>query len=350
MNHDQINRVLVEFEATMTAIKGIEKKVSKVNGYLRIMKGQREELEQKAKQATGILDNLSKELGFVADEVLDYFTRTLDVFAGLVEQVEMSVVDLGLQDAPRQMQREFGPLLCPALVLVMILTVSNCYFGFLLADDPVLEVRFTAFHKGNSGHADAQGINILKIFAIAHVSLLAAAALYLCFEGGRALTKKKRRSALFGQDNDVEDTSSDGTGSSSAFSTISSRGSSCAASLSQASPATARRRNPGMAMPSRGGSSAPSQRVPSSEARQVPAGLRRTGRIAPVSGMLRRLQNFSSHVIDKKSQVQRQHVEAAAYSQRHVHEEEPPEVDPSEAAPPSCEATLAAEEVDVSYL
>mmetsp|Transcript_11538 Transcript_11538/g.25595 ORF Transcript_11538/g.25595 Transcript_11538/m.25595 type:complete len:433 (-) Transcript_11538:77-1375(-) len=195
MNRGQVDEVLTQFEATTVAIRGIETKVDRMRTYVATVQEQRELLIHQAEQGTSILERMTRSLDSKSDEALDFITGTLDNFAGLVEQLELCLYDLGLQDAPRQMQKEFGPLLMPAVVLVVIVTVSNCIFGFLLSTDPDLAKTFTIDNMGQTPSTEAgeefsaaeDSLSILNIFAIVHVSVIGVAIVYLAIEGFRKL-------------------------------------------------------------------------------------------------------------------------------------------------------------------
>lgn len=195
MNHAQVDQVLRQFEATTTAIRGIETKVGRVKGYIQGMQEQRVQLTRSAEAAKSLLDSVSTSLNERSDEVLDYFQQTLEAFAGPVEQLELTLFNLGLQDAPRQLQRELGPLLMPAVVLVVILTVSNTVFGFMLAADDKIARTFSV--EGVAGdkasEASASGVNVLNLFAIVHVASLGAAVAYILSERIRVAFNRRRQ-------------------------------------------------------------------------------------------------------------------------------------------------------------
>lgn len=200
LDQRQVEQVLSQFEATTQAVRGIEMKVEKVNAYVASVQSQREELTRHAETCTVVLDGLSDTLTLRSSEVLRFCTETLDTIAGLVERLERSLYDMRLQDAPRQFQREFGPLLVPAVVLVVIVTVSNCIFGFLLASDRKLTDAFTMdiFHdtseQDNASSKDQ--VNILNLFAVLHAVLIGSAALFIIVEVYRKLMSGQQRSWL----------------------------------------------------------------------------------------------------------------------------------------------------------
>lgn len=131
----------------------------------------------------------------------DYFTSSFEHFAGLVEALETSLYNLKLEDAPRQIQREFGPLLVPSVVLVCIITASNCYFGFLLASDESLADALSArlAHPGGNTtdavHSEMSEMNILFLFAVAHVVLIGLAIVYIVIDLFRRWCRRRRRSS-----------------------------------------------------------------------------------------------------------------------------------------------------------
>lgn len=185
MNKVQVDTVLTKFEATTDAIKGIESKVMRVNEHVIRAQAQRAEIEKQAEAATSLMDGLTESVNSKSEIAVDYFLRTLDTFADLIESFEVSISDLGLLNAPREVQRELGPLLMPAIVLVITVTISNCVFGFLLAADVELAGTFTLSHEGPEGTTEGEPTNILNLFAIFHVVLIGIAVAYLTFEAAK---------------------------------------------------------------------------------------------------------------------------------------------------------------------
>jgi len=204
MNRDQLNQVLTQFEATTEAIQGIEKKVERVNGYINAMHVQREVMTLQADYATGLVDKISDSLNERSDEILDYFQRTLETFADPVEQIEMSVLNMGLQTVPAKLHKEFGPMLVPAVFLVLILTVSNSVFGFLLAGDRRLATVLSlnaVYGQGDASETATAGrtVNILSIFAIFHVVMVGIAAAYVVIESCRKGFRRRRQRKMKGE-------------------------------------------------------------------------------------------------------------------------------------------------------
>lgn len=182
VDKEQVNMVLHEFEETLQAIKGIEQKCSQVYTYVQAMQEQRLASEAKLQAAAEFVDNFSGQIEEQSDEVLEYCINALETFAGVAEQLESTVSRIRLQDFPRQLQREIAPMLVPAFVLVLIVTVSNCYFGFLLADDAVLSEGLFVAIAGPGRLEQVRAFNILRVFAIFHVSLISAAIFYVLLE------------------------------------------------------------------------------------------------------------------------------------------------------------------------
>lgn len=200
VNRGQVNEVLAQVEATSTAIRGIEANAEQIHKCSTAMKAQREELTMAAEHAVRILDKLNERFNSKSDEVCDLFDGTFRTLATLVEEIETSMYELGLQDVLHDLTREFGPLLVPAVVLLIIITVSNCIFGFLLAGDPRLAGAFSigGFVEeavvDSGGQEDAavgtqassgKGLSILGLFATFHVVLIGMSILYLIIEGVR---------------------------------------------------------------------------------------------------------------------------------------------------------------------
>ncbi|CAE7563673.1 unnamed protein product [Symbiodinium sp. CCMP2456] len=197
MDREQVDEVLTQFEATTASIKGIESKMSKVNHYMEAVQAQRRNLSAHAEVTSNLIDGLGASIADQSEAIFDYFTSSFDYFAGLVETLETSLFNLKLQDAPRQMQQEFGPLLMPAVVLMVIITGSNCYFGFLLASDDQLSAELIAGvgqSTGNSTDSAALSeMNILNLFAIGHVVLIGLAVVYIVVDLLRRRFQRQRR-------------------------------------------------------------------------------------------------------------------------------------------------------------
>lgn len=186
--------VLTEFESTTSSIKCIETKIDRVEGYIKVAEEQRDHFAWQADEATALIDDMTDNVNEKSGDALEYMTGTLDRFAYLMEVLETTVSDLQLMSAPRAVQKEMRPLLVPAVVLVFIVTVSNCIFGFLLANDTNLadSLSLEAI-LGEEPKEDS--INVLNIFAIFHVILLGLALFHISFEISRHVCKKKRRQA-----------------------------------------------------------------------------------------------------------------------------------------------------------
>lgn len=196
MDKEQAEKVLSEFESTTAAIKGIETKIDRVQNYVRVAEDNRRNLAAQTDEATGLLDGMTTSMNVKSEEALEYLTGTIDTFADLMEILESTVVDLQLANAPKELQKELGPLLVPAVVLVLIITVSNCAFGFLLAGDPDLSEALSPESVFLSETDDKrQGLNVLSIFAIFHVCLLGACAFVLAMQFLRSQCKKHRKRA-----------------------------------------------------------------------------------------------------------------------------------------------------------
>jgi len=219
MNKDQVDSVLTQFEATTRSIKGIEEKMARVSGYMQVVQDQRQSLSSHADATTNIIDSLGDSITGQSEATFDYFMATFDHFAGLMETLEKTVYELKIQDAPRQIQTEFGPLLVPAVVLVVIVTASNCYFGFLLANDEELADAFAVQMDGNTGElvkaagvdADEQQsqMDILTLFAIGHVVLIGVVVVYIVVDVLRRLIKKRWRRVRRPRGSPVEEPAED---------------------------------------------------------------------------------------------------------------------------------------------
>eukprot|EP00913_Durusdinium_trenchii_P010360 g9714.t1 len=182
------------------------------------VQAQRMALGRQAEVTTSLIDGLGESMADQSQVLYDYFTSSFEHFAGLVEALETSLYNLKLeetgptcpkmcrsllaqQDAPRQIQREFGPLLVPSVVLVCIITASNCYFGFLLASDESLADALSArlAHPGGNTtdavHSEMSEMNILFLFAVAHVVLIGLAIVYIVIDLFRRWCRRRRRSS-----------------------------------------------------------------------------------------------------------------------------------------------------------
>lgn len=195
MNKGQVDEVLTRFEGTISAIQGIEEKVTHVRGYLDDVRDQRERLTKHAEVATSLVDNLTQSLNQRSEEVMDLFQSTLLSIAEPVERFEFAIINLGIADAPRQMQRELGPLLVPAVVLVAIITCSNGVFGFILAADEKLlsSMPPLLFWVEDTNEQEGQQVSILNLFAVAHVVLIGLAVVYLVGERCRRFIRLRRK-------------------------------------------------------------------------------------------------------------------------------------------------------------
>lgn len=219
MDREQVDEVLTQFEATTSSITGIEKKMEKVSQYMETVQVQRRALVVHAEVTTSLIDGLGESMADQSKLLYDYFATSFEHFAGLVEVLETSLYNLKLEDAPRQIQREFGPLLMPSVVLVFIITVSNCYFGFLLAGDESLAeaLRNGIFLDGNGSRNELEARqgdrNILFLFATAHVVLIGLAIVYIAIDllrrhlKARLKARRKSRISLAGQFFSAEDDS-----------------------------------------------------------------------------------------------------------------------------------------------
>jgi len=206
-----VEEVLTEFEHTTTAMKNIDTKISRVKDYVKGANDARQQFSRQADEARQLFEHLTISVTTKSDCFLDYFARTLDRFADLFEMLEMTVDDLHVMDAASELQKELSPLLVPAVVLVCIITVSNVIFGFLLASDPVVSesLSFESVYGGKLPGEEA-GVNILSIFAIFHVALLATAVIYVALELCRRQRCCKARSSAFALDADSEVCPSEG--------------------------------------------------------------------------------------------------------------------------------------------
>jgi hypothetical protein len=203
MRKDQIEEVLTEFESTTMAIRGIEAKMSRVEGYVETVEERRSYFAMQTEEATDLIDKMTSSMNESSDTFLSYFTETLDHFADLIELLEETVHDLQLMNAPKELQKELGPLLVPSVVLVLIITASNVIFGFLVANDLDLTEKLSmesVFGKSTS----EDGFNVLYLFAIFHVVLISLALIYLFLELCRRIYLDRKNRKKVKKTEDVE--------------------------------------------------------------------------------------------------------------------------------------------------
>lgn len=179
MNKDQVENVLSNFENTMKAIKGIEQKADRVNEMLCETQSQQDALHGQMDRAQDFVKNVTESLNLRSSQVL-HFRDSLEGIVGVVEKLEDTLYDLGLRDLPGKIQRELGPIFVPVLVLTLIVTISNCAFGFLLATDAELAL------EGGT-------MNMVNMFATIHVVLIGLAVLHLVVEVVLRVLKAHRR-------------------------------------------------------------------------------------------------------------------------------------------------------------
>jgi len=208
MNRSQVDEVLTQFEATTGAICGIEAKADRITSYISAVEEEREIMTRQAETATECIDKITHSLNSKSEAGIIHFTDSLDRFTGLAERLERYLLyDSRFRNVPKDMQRELGPLLVPTVVLLIIVAANNCYFGFLLANDEE-ELQ----KKSDDTAPQGSELNVLKVFAIFHASLVGCAALYLILEGirqsqisWRKLCCRKRNVAAASEDSHMED-------------------------------------------------------------------------------------------------------------------------------------------------
>lgn len=188
MNKDQVESVLSNFEDTMKAIKGIEQKADRVNEMLSETQRQQDALHAQMDRAQNFVKTVTDSLNLRNSQV-GHFRDSLEGIVEVVERLEGTLYDLGLRDLPGKMQREFGPIFVPVLVLTLIVTVSNCAFGFLLATDAELALQ------GGT-------MNMVNVFATIHMVLIGLAVLHLIVEIVLRVvkaTRRRRKAAMQGE-------------------------------------------------------------------------------------------------------------------------------------------------------
>jgi len=187
MNRDQVDEILSQFEATVAEIKGVEEKMKRAKQYMSSVKASRSTLTQTAEVTANALDALGNSIMGQTEAIYDYLLSNFDHFAGLIEETERALFNLRIQDAPKQIRAKFRPFVAPAAILVIIVTVSNCVFGFLLAGDMALVSEDGLFAIELLGYR----VNLLMAFAWTHAALIFLAYSYIL--GDLALRAWRRR-------------------------------------------------------------------------------------------------------------------------------------------------------------
>jgi len=205
MNEKQVDAVLTDFNATTTAVRGIEEKMERCIEYMSEAQTQQEQLAGYAMQVLNMIDVMGKSLQLWSDDVLETVSLLSYQFASLVEALELTFIEMGLVSVAKELQTEMWPLLVPVACLVIIVSGSNCAFGFQLAADPMLLNLGPALIVGNADDstgtsqelddAEVDGMNLLNLFAIFHVVLICVTVLYVIVELARKfrLQAKLRR-------------------------------------------------------------------------------------------------------------------------------------------------------------
>lgn len=206
IDEEQVDMVLSRFEATTESIRGIEKKVERMSVHAVEAQEYHEKMATHLHRASVLVNRFDMSVHDQADSLGSYIDRTWDRLTALVEEFEICVGTLDISAANRQMLRELGPLLVPTVVLVVIITASNCYFGFAMANDPVLAQRFvvtgnrTLTHSVSGPEGDSEeAFNILNIFAIFHITLIGLAIAYILgeiYQQTRRKLKTKKKQEL----------------------------------------------------------------------------------------------------------------------------------------------------------
>mmetsp|Transcript_31935 Transcript_31935/g.58473 ORF Transcript_31935/g.58473 Transcript_31935/m.58473 type:complete len:370 (-) Transcript_31935:191-1300(-) len=195
MNEQQVDAVLTEFNATTTAVRGIEEKMERAIEYMVVAQTQQEQLTGYALQVLNMIDVMGKSLQLWSDDVLETVSLMSWQFASLVEMLELTLMEMGLVSVAKELQTEMWPLLVPVACLVIIVSGSNCAFGFQLAADPQLLNLGPALIVGNADDSagtnqelddtEVDGMNLLNLFAIFHVVLICVTVLYVIVELAR---------------------------------------------------------------------------------------------------------------------------------------------------------------------
>mmetsp|Transcript_34904 Transcript_34904/g.81645 ORF Transcript_34904/g.81645 Transcript_34904/m.81645 type:complete len:398 (-) Transcript_34904:32-1225(-) len=197
MDEKQVEMVLTEFNATTTAVRGIEDKMGKTIDYMVAAKQQQHQITTYSLQVLQMVETLGKSLQLLSDDVLESVSLMAERFASLFEVLELTFMEMGLVSVAKELQTEMWPLLVPVVCLVLVVSGSNCAFGFRLAADPDmvqlgLEGLVGMEETGSTDLADGdnEGMNLLNLFAIFHVVLVSLAVLYLIAEAMRRVRLK----------------------------------------------------------------------------------------------------------------------------------------------------------------
>lgn len=209
MNEDQVDEFVGCVMETTAAVRGLEQKAAKFDEYILDAKRQRDKSISYTETLSVLLDRLSQTLVHKSDEVWLFCNSSLETLADVVEQMEAAVGKWGIHHASSELKKELGPLLVPAMVLVTIITISNSYFGFILAGDDAVSATFTFHSISDSDIAGEETVkeafNILNLFAVFHVVLIGLCVVYVTYEALRKNRQTTRQQSR--HDGDSEEAS-----------------------------------------------------------------------------------------------------------------------------------------------
>eukprot|EP00928_Gymnodinium_smaydae_P044734 TRINITY_DN29858_c0_g1_i2.p1 TRINITY_DN29858_c0_g1~~TRINITY_DN29858_c0_g1_i2.p1 ORF type:complete len:324 (-),score=76.59 TRINITY_DN29858_c0_g1_i2:387-1313(-) len=185
MKEEQLEHVLTEFDATTSAIRGIEEKFERVNGYLNVMHGQHVHLGKQLSLASKAVGRITDQWSLAWLNVIDFSTDILDLLSDVVDASQDRFHGVGLRTVARDIVKEMWPVFLPTVLFLCLISGSNVTFGFLLADDEKLAHELTlqkTFFSDVVGDDLAEDIGLLRPFAIAHCSLVSLAVAFGLFE------------------------------------------------------------------------------------------------------------------------------------------------------------------------
>jgi len=187
VNRAQLDQVVLQFEATKTALKGIEIKSRRFKEHSQVTRNQLATTSRQVEGLSNMLDGIAVNANDKAELALDCVSEGLIMCADFLEPVEEMVDESRLSRVRKTLIKELGPLFVPTMVLILIITVSNCAFGFLLADDPSLSERVSLLATFGDDTEGSQGYNLVRAFTIVHVVAIIIFFIMVVFEAVRRL-------------------------------------------------------------------------------------------------------------------------------------------------------------------
>lgn len=160
----QLDYILESGDNTTRALRATERHLFKIEGHAQKAKESSEKLNRQADVATSNIEGLNDTLVIKSDAGLSLFSEALEAMAWFVDEVSEALESLRLNDVASSLPRDLLPLLVPIILLLLILICCNSHFGFLLANDPL--VQESAIDKV------VQGFAILHVVTVCIVGLV----------------------------------------------------------------------------------------------------------------------------------------------------------------------------------